>query len=251
MESLTLVWSGLVAATVVSSVATLPGFPPPRRAAFAREGAAEARRLGAVLALKDVSRACEAYETAARLELDDTWTWIQLSRLARQAGRFERAAKAAARAQEIASAAGIGWDRSVATSESAHVWRAQGNRAGTLWSSRLAGTETIEVSGSVSVAAGRHSLGPVVAGSGVGILVVRSLLSAALAAAVVLWFGRDVEHQRWLVELAAKAENAGQYLSVLQLRPAAPASAAAKQYRDSLAITDQVADSMRASAGAS
>jgi hypothetical protein len=105
-------WPNILGAATRWLGATLSGtpripLPQPRiDDAVAAETAAEPRHLGSILALKDVRRALEAYETAARLQPDDTWTWMGLARMAQQAGMLDRAAAAIARAGDTARATG-------------------------------------------------------------------------------------------------------------------------------------------------
>ena len=56
-----------------------------------------------MLTLKDAARALAAYEQAAGLEPEDAWTWIEITRLARQVGNLTKAAAAAARARAAAA----------------------------------------------------------------------------------------------------------------------------------------------------
>jgi tetratricopeptide (TPR) repeat protein len=129
-------WLGSLASAAARWLgATLAGTPraplpdPTVVNVAAAEAAAEARHLGAILALRDVRRAMEAYETAARLQPDDTWIWIGLARLAGQAGLLERAANATMRVRDGARASGNERNVSAASTELGDLYVAQGDLA--------------------------------------------------------------------------------------------------------------------------
>lgn len=115
-----------LAGTILKPGHTLALPTPPSQREDASTLAAENRRLGAVLALRDVRRGLAAYEAAARLEPHDTWTWIEVCRLARSAGDLERAASAATRALAAARAAGDERDSMAALNELGDIRVSQG-----------------------------------------------------------------------------------------------------------------------------
>ena len=82
-----------------------------------QEAAAAARHLGALAFLDSTKKAIEAYETATRLDPDDTWSWIFLGRLYQRAGNLAAAEQAFQEAREAAERAGDERDMMVADHE--------------------------------------------------------------------------------------------------------------------------------------
>jgi tetratricopeptide (TPR) repeat protein len=99
-------------------------------AGSAREAAAQTwRELGALAYTRSTEAALAAYRQAAALAPGDAWTWIEISRLERQAGHLERAEEAARRAREAAAAAGGERGEAVAEHELGVIHMARGDLA--------------------------------------------------------------------------------------------------------------------------
>ena len=92
-----------------------------------REAADAARYLGALAYLDDTKKAIDAYETATRLDPDDTWSWIFLGLLHQRAGSLAQAEHAFDQAREAANRSGHGRDQSVAQAYLGDIRLAQGN----------------------------------------------------------------------------------------------------------------------------
>ncbi|HYZ26035.1 MAG TPA: tetratricopeptide repeat protein, partial [Geminicoccaceae bacterium] len=99
-------------------------------AAANREAAAAARHLGALAYLDDTQKAIDAYETATRLDPDDTWSWIFLGRLYQRAGKLAAAEQAFERARVAAERADNERDIGVAYHELGMMRRARGDLTG-------------------------------------------------------------------------------------------------------------------------
>jgi tetratricopeptide (TPR) repeat protein len=102
------------------------------QAGAAREAAQTWRELGALAYTRSTEAALSAYRQAAELAPGDAWTWIEISRLERQAGRLAEAEEAARRAREAAAAAGDERGGMAASTEVGDVRVAQGDLVGAL-----------------------------------------------------------------------------------------------------------------------
>ncbi len=87
------------------------------------------RRLGALAYLVNAAEALEAYESAARLDPADFWTWISLARLHGFAGRTDRRE---AHATSALTSASDDWERSLALDEIGDVRSARNDLKGAL-----------------------------------------------------------------------------------------------------------------------
>ena len=100
------------------------------------DAAEAARHLGSLAYLDDTKAALEAFRRAAELEPEDTWTWIEVARLERQAGNLANGLDAANRAERTARESGDERDESCALNERGDVLVEQGNLAQALDSYR-------------------------------------------------------------------------------------------------------------------
>jgi tetratricopeptide (TPR) repeat protein len=99
-------------------------------AAANREAAEAARHLGALAYLDDTRKAIEAYQTATRLDPDDTWSWILLGRLYQRAGNLASAEQAFQKARDVAERSGNGRDDMAADHGLGDVRVARGDLSG-------------------------------------------------------------------------------------------------------------------------